>query len=1000
MIVFKTDSIKLELIMNSKLRMQNSEFEKSMVNSQWSIRSLFTIHYTLYTLFLTFLLSYSLPFFAQTIISPDPHNHTHEEGPDPIYTIPYEYQLKIVAAANIPADKMTAFFKFLQPVVREDNFNFMKLQQVKKLTAEDFSAYNMEREKKYVLLYKDFEKGQNASLSFSPPQQNTVPTSNKKKQNPLPMGPNDPCTNVDFEDTVTGGTKFYGWFGSYDTVTINAAKNPTNPINFAGFRRGATNNLGVFGGNTAIRSGNHSLMAAPTVGDPLTGVFGVVLPRVYPGGGKISLRLGNDSAYNGSERISQTFLVDPTNANTNFTYNYAVVMYQGPLKTHTVVINGVKTNIQAHSTPTQPYFRIRMYDGSSNVIPCASFDVNGTTADSVGLSILKSLTSYGDTLYFYYKQWTTVSIALTSYISQNVTIEFTTSDCAFVNGSHFAYAYIDASCNPFTLTTIPQICPNDPYTIKAPDGFVHYGWGGPGTTAADTLKNLTPGIAAKYTVTVVAFGTGGCQFTLDTTITLLPLFGSVASSSSVTCFGGTNGTASTTPATGGTNPYSYTWSNNKTGASINNLAAGNYTVTITDNNGCTFQKYTVIDQPTPITVTVSMVPAHCGQADGSATVGAAGGNPGYFYQWSTGATTQTVNGLSASNYPVSITDSQGCVASQSVTVVTTGTINVNIVPSLTVVCGSGNVTLSVSGAVNYNWGPSSGLNTTTGSVVTANITGSQTYSVTGTNGGCTGVAAITINASPVPIINTSGNAAMCEGTSVPLTANGGTSYLWTPATGLNTNTGAGVTASPAASITYTVIGSTGPCSGYSTVNVVVNPAPTAAFSTNPSGTNLYAPETICYTNQSTNYTTAIWGFGGTDTSTSVLPCRNYPDSGTYCTTLAVTNGGCFDTTTQCIVLAQEFTFFIANTFTPNGEGVNDTFYGKGTGIDWSTYRMWIFDRWGNLIFETQDINIGWDGRANGGKDIAQIDTYVWKISFKEANNRKDHKYIGHVNLLK
>jgi gliding motility-associated-like protein len=98
-----------------------------------------------------------------------------------------------------------------------------------------------------------------------------------------------------------------------------------------------------------------------------------------------------------------------------------------------------------------------------------------------------------------------------------------------------------------------------------------------------------------------------------------------------------------------------------------------------------------------------------------------------------------------------------------------------------------------------------------------------------------------------------------------------------------------------------------------------------------------------------------------------------------------------------VEIVPESTFYIPNAFTPNGDGENDYFTGKGIGI--VNYHMQIFDRWGMMIFETYDLYQGWDGRANGGSGIAQQDTYVYKINLTDIFHQQ-HYYIGAVNLLK
>lgn len=92
-----------------------------------------------------------------------------------------------------------------------------------------------------------------------------------------------------------------------------------------------------------------------------------------------------------------------------------------------------------------------------------------------------------------------------------------------------------------------------------------------------------------------------------------------------------------------------------------------------------------------------------------------------------------------------------------------------------------------------------------------------------------------------------------------------------------------------------------------------------------------------------------------------------------------------------------FTFYIPNAFTPNNDGINDEFYGKGEGI--IDYDIWVFDRWGVLIFHGNELNDKWNGKANGDNDVAQQDVYVWKVRLTDVFHKK-HDYIGTVTLVK
>ena len=114
--------------------------------------------------------------------------------------------------------------------------------------------------------------------------------------------------------------------------------------------------------------------------------------------------------------------------------------------------------------------------------------------------------------------------------------------------------------------------------------------------------------------------------------------------------------------------------------------------------------------------------------------------------------------------------------------------------------------------------------------------------------------------------------------------------------------------------------------------------------------------------------------------------------------LAVRNQyGCKDTTSKYVEIGPEFTFYIPNAFTPTKDGVNDIFTGKGIGI--KAYKMWIYDRWGEKLYYTEDIDKGWDGSVKGKQDVEKMDVYTYKAVVTDLWN-KDHEYVGHVTLLK
>lgn len=186
--------------------------------------------------------------------------------------------------------------------------------------------------------------------------------------------------------------------------------------------------------------------------------------------------------------------------------------------------------------------------------------------------------------------------------------------------------------------------------------------------------------------------------------------------------------------------------------------------------------------------------------------------------------------------------------------------------------------------------------------------------------------------------------------------------------------------------------------------IEVFPSPVAIFTATPPVTTVSQTH-VDFTDQSIANNTIsswVWDFGtGSDFAYTQNAGFTYTQEygSTYPVTLTVTNNyGCVDDTTMDVIVEPEFTFYIPNAFTPNGDGLNDYFIGQGIGI--AQYEMWIFDRWGNLIFHCTDMNQAWDGTVQGSSgELCQIDTYVWKVSLTD-DFAKRHKYVGHVSLIR
>ncbi len=185
--------------------------------------------------------------------------------------------------------------------------------------------------------------------------------------------------------------------------------------------------------------------------------------------------------------------------------------------------------------------------------------------------------------------------------------------------------------------------------------------------------------------------------------------------------------------------------------------------------------------------------------------------------------------------------------------------------------------------------------------------------------------------------------------------------------------------------------------------VTVFPVPVASYYVSPSPGSILTP-LITFNNQSHDYVKWWWTFGDGPIkidSTHINPEHFYNDvtAATYYSNIIIENQyGCRDTAIVPVEIAPEFTFYIPNAFTPtNEDGINDYFNGSGIGI--AHYEMWIFDRWGAMIFYTDDITKGWNGKVQGKNAEGKQDVYTWKVKLKDVLGKK-HEYIGHVTLLK
>jgi hypothetical protein len=411
-----------------------------------------------------------------------------------------------------------------------------------------------------------------------------------------------------------------------------------------------------------------------------------------------------------------------------------------------------------------------------------------------------------------------------------------------------------------------------------------------------TSEDLNNVAAGTYSVSIT--DANGCSMTASVTITEpTATLGATTTQTDVLCFGNSTGAVDLS-VTGGTAPYTYGWSNGATTEDLSNVAAGTYSVTITDANGCSMTSSVTIAEPTAtLGASTTQTDVLCfGNTTGAVDLSVTGGTAPYTYGWSNGATTEDLAGITAGTYTVTITDANGCTTTASVTI-TEPTATLGATTTQTdVLCfgnSSGAVDLSVVGGTapyTYLW--SNGATTEDLSNVAAG-----TYNVTITDGnGCTITSSVTITEPTATLAATTTQTdVLCFGNSsgaVDLSVVGGTApyaYLWS--NGATTEDLAGITAG-----TYSV--TITDANGCTTTASVTITEPTATL-----GATTTQTDVLCFGNSTgaidltINGGTApyayLWSNGATTEDLAGIT------AGTYTVTITDANG-CSMTTSVTI----------------------------------------------------------------------------------------------------
>ncbi|MEI8116360.1 MAG: gliding motility-associated C-terminal domain-containing protein [Flavobacteriia bacterium] len=377
----------------------------------------------------------------------------------------------------------------------------------------------------------------------------------------------------------------------------------------------------------------------------------------------------------------------------------------------------------------------------------------------------------------------------------------------------------------------------------------------------------------------------------------------------------------------------------------------------------------------------------------------------YSYTWTpqmsipTSAGAMTWNPTVSNEFFLLATNNYGCTHLDSLELTVNPLPIMGLVASSQALCPNQSLMLTASGAATYSWsGPGATSSTTNSQTIIP--TGSGVFNVVGyTAQGCVDSIQTNFTLYPKPVLTITADQDICDGQMASITVSGASNYVWNPAT-LN---GTQVYVSPIVTTNYSVIGfNQFNCSDTVSSIVTVHPNPVAMIGAEPYLLTSDSP-IVSFTNLSSGQVISTWNFddGTIQQQSNTNFDYQYPyEEGDYMVQLVVESQfGCFDSTTQLIQVKGDVLYYVPNAFTPDGDEHNNMFNPVFTsGFDPLTYQFDVYDRWGELIFSSQNPQIGWDGYLNFVK--CQEGMYLYNIRFTETKSGEYRFITGHLNLMK
>ena len=469
----------------------------------------------------------------------------------------------------------------------------------------------------------------------------------------------------------------------------------------------------------------------------------------------------------------------------------------------------------------------------------------------------------------------------------------------------------------------------------------------------------------------------------------------------VSCFGGNNGSIDLI-VTGTAGPWTYHWSGGQITQDISGLSAGTYQVTVSDNIGCSAVGIDFIAVAQPADLALSQVTKNVscfGGNDGSITLTATGGTPAYVYAWSIAGSTSQINNLSIGAYSVTVTDAHNCTETLSNMPVTQPALLTVSTQAVEVSCpgfSDGSVIATATGgttAYSYNWNPAA-ANANVDANVPAGV-----YNVTVTDAnGCTAASGSTVIELPGIVLNATAHNVLCN----PLhngyilmnaqTVNPPATYQWS-----NGATTASIFSLYTGNFAVTITDANN-CKVDTSFTILNDSAFTLVAVPHDTAIDLGSSVDVVAVIAGGTLASIIW------TPSEFLSCGDCvnptaaPVNDMYYVATAVSDSGCVASDKVTITVVPAYDIFIPNVFTPNGDGNNDFFEVFGNKKAWKQFEVQVFNRWGEKVYESNDMNFKWDGIFRG--KTAPQSVYVYQVHLVYLDNYTDKLYKGSVTLVR